>query len=84
MESRNELEMSAYKDIMESFFEKHYPSVEKDKFWKWFLLILTGKEQDINELSSEELSMVLVKIKELGATLYNPPVYAEIIKAGPR
>ncbi len=80
-ESTNELEMSAYIDIVESFFDKQYPKLEKDKFWKWFLLMMTGKEQGINELSPEELNVLLVRLKELGAVLHDPKIYAGIIKA---
>jgi hypothetical protein len=72
---KNDQEIFVYKDILESFFSKNYPSLEKGKFWKWFILTLTGKEKDINELNPEELQAFLGKLKELGDVLYDPKYF---------
>jgi hypothetical protein len=74
--------MLAYKDVVESFFDRNYPALEKDKFWKWILLMLTGKDQDINNLSSDELNKFLAKLKELGTVLLDPKIYEGLTKSG--
>lgn len=69
--STNEQEMTIYQEIMESFFEKHYPSIEKGKFWKWYILTLTGIDKDLDELTPDELGDFLNKLKEMGDKLYD-------------
>jgi hypothetical protein len=68
----NENEWMTYREIVESFFTKNYPDIEKDKFWKWILLLLTGRELDVNALEKEELREVLKKLNEFGNVLFDP------------
>jgi hypothetical protein len=73
--STNEQEMLIYKDIVESFFENHYPAIEKEDFWKWFILTLTGIDKKLDELEPEELGAFLNKLKEIGDGLFDPKCY---------
>ena len=69
--STNAQEMTIYQEIMESFFEKHYPAVKKEEFWKWYILTLTGIDKGLDELTPDELANFLNKLKEMGDKLYD-------------
>jgi hypothetical protein len=74
----NSEELSLYVNTVETFFKSSFPQLEKNNFWSWFLKMLTGKECDINNLSSEEVEEILIKLKEFGDLLFDPEKYNEI------
>lgn len=56
-------EFLLYADIVESFFIRNFPLLDRQKFWSWFLKMLTGNEHDINNLSEKEVEDILNKLK---------------------
>ncbi len=65
-------ELSLYINTIESFFKRNFPKLEKDKFWPWFLKMLTNKEYYMNNLATQETEEILCKLKELGDLLFDP------------
>ncbi|OKS88745.1 hypothetical protein [Mucilaginibacter polytrichastri] len=66
-----QFKIEVYKELIESFYKKNYPEIERGKFWRWFNNALIGKEKDISELDREEQSQLIKKLDELGDELHN-------------
>ncbi len=64
-------EFSLYVDIVESFFLRNFPLLERDKFWTWFLKMLTGKLYDINNLEDKDAGEILMRLKEWEGLLFD-------------
>ncbi|PAW95176.1 hypothetical protein CKK33_17390 [Mucilaginibacter sp. MD40] len=65
-------ELSLYINTVEVFFKRNFPQLDKDKFWAWFLKMITGREYDINNLANEDMDEILVKLREWEGLLFAP------------
>jgi hypothetical protein len=75
-------ELIFYKNIVEAFFDRSYPKLEKEKYWKWIVFTLTGKAKTLDELQDEEASIFLNQLEQLGEVLYDPRYFIDSAKDG--
>lgn len=75
-------ELTLYKFIVESFFDLHYPELEKQKFWKWVVFNLTGQAKALDELQAGEIAVVLSRLEEVGELLFDPDYLMGAFKGG--
>ncbi|WPU97842.1 hypothetical protein SNE26_17590 [Mucilaginibacter sp. cycad4] len=70
-------ELIFYKNIVEAFFDQHYPELEKEKFWEWIVFTLTGKAKTLDALQAEEIQAFSSQLEKLGKVLYDPRHFME-------